>query len=143
MKTRNFIQTCVLMCMLLGSITLFAQTKSETIDWLNNNKKDFIDSKYQLIFYNGEKLWSQKIEFNDQSIDFFDKDNNQVFHLLWKDITQITSKGISSVSLSFNKEDYIYLNIAYDNHIYAERVSKALTNAAKLSGAKLINPDLF
>ena len=134
---KKLITICLIMA---ATFAVKAQTKEETVEWLNVKSEAYS-------IYNYDKGYGRKTKFSEQGICYYDYKSPDVIlqTILWKDITSIEkSASVANRIMITTSQNYSTLtileNYGADN---ISKVIKALKHIAVLCGAKMIKDDLF
>lgn len=135
MKTT--IKTICLLAFLNFATQTHAQTKEETIEWLNIKKTE-VRNIYSVTVYNGS------LEITSEQLYAYDNEGGSSKYT-WNEIKEIRDDG-GWIMIVFNntyKGETCYIKFIINNDELRGKYIKALKHMATLKGAKLLNDDLF
>ncbi|SMC32944.1 hypothetical protein [Moheibacter sediminis] len=128
-----------LIIIFLGFATTFAQSESETLEWLNTKKAEIRNIETITVSY-----YEGKLSIDSEMLHAYG--NNGAFTKInWDTIKDIKADGNYTITIVSNsmyngENSYIKLYISSD---LTPKYYKALKHMAELKGAKLVNNNLF
>lgn len=136
MKTTKTIITTLL---LLFTVTAFAQSEAETLEWLNTKKAELRNIETITVSY-----YEGKLDITSDMLHAYGK-NGAFTKINWDSIKDIKADGnytITIVSNSMHNGENSYIKLYIQSDL-TPKYYKALKHMAELKGAKMINDSLF